>query len=282
MPGVLVTGTSSGFGLHTVVELARRGRRVYATMRDLGRRGALDSAIADAGVASRVELVRLDVTDPDSIASGVGEILARAGGHLDAVVHNAGVAVGGAFEDVPEAEARRVMETNFWGVLRLTRALLPSFRAQRHGRIVIVSSNSAYAGEPANSIYVASKWAIEGFAESLLFEVGPFGIEVVLVEPGSYKTEIWGSSPRILPEKSAYATMMRHLEKVIDEKVLASARDPREVAKVIADAIDASRPRFRYPVGPDAWIGHVARGKLPTRLQRFLVSRLLGLHRVRP
>lgn len=282
MQSVLITGTSSGFGLHAAVEAARRGWRVFATMRNLGRRAALDEAAAAAGVTDRLEVTRLDVTDPASVEEGARDVLARAGGRLDAVVHNAGVAVGGAFEDVPDAEQRRVMETNFWGVLALTRALLPAFRAQRSGRIVVVSSNSAYAGEPANAVYVASKWAIEGWAESLAFEVGPFGIDVVLVEPGSYKTEIWGTSPRILPEGSAYAGMMRHLEKVIDEKVLASARDPREVAVVIANALAARRPRFRYPVGPDAWIGHVVRGKLPTRVQRFLVSRLLGMHRVTP
>ncbi|MCC6641843.1 MAG: SDR family NAD(P)-dependent oxidoreductase [Deltaproteobacteria bacterium] len=282
MQSVLVTGTSSGFGLHAATELGRRGWRVFATMRNLGRRGALDEAAAAAGVTERLEVTQLDVTDPASVEAGARDVLARAGGRLGAVVHNAGVAVGGAFEDVADAEQRRVMETNFWGVLALTRTLLPTFRAQRSGRILVVSSNSAYAGEPANSVYVASKWAIEGWAESLAFEVGPFGIDVVLVEPGSYKTEIWGASPRILPDGSPYATMMRHLEKVIDEKVLASARDPREVAAVIADALSARRPRFRYPVGPDAWVGHVVRGKLPTRVQRFLVSRLLGLHRVKP
>jgi len=280
MKTVLITGTSSGFGLHASVAVARNGWRVFATMRNLGKRAPLDAALAEAGVAERVEVSRLDVTQPASIDESVRAILQRTGGHLDAVVQNAGVAVGGAFEDVPEVEARRVLETNFWGVLGLTRALLPTFRAQRRGRIVIVSSNSAYAGEPANAIYVASKWAIEGWAESLMYEITPFGIELVLVEPGSYKTEIWGSSPRVLPEDSPYRALMQHLEKAIDEKVLASARDPREVAAVIARALDARRPRFRYPVGPDAWIGHIARGKLPSRLQRFAITHLLGLHRV--
>ena len=280
MRSVLITGTSSGFGLHATVEVARHGWRVFATMRNLGKRAPLDAALAEAGVTERVEVSRLDITQPASIAEAVATILQRTGGQLDAVVQNAGVAVGGAFEDVPEVEARRVVETNFWGVLGLTRALLPTFRAQRRGRIVIVSSNSAYAGEPANAIYVASKWAIEGWAESLMYEITPFGIELVLVEPGSYKTEIWGSSPRVLPEDSPYRALMQHLEKAIDEKVLANARDPREVAAVIARALDARRPRFRYPVGPDAWIGHIARGKLPSRLQRFAITRLLGLHRV--
>ena len=107
-------------------------------------------------------------------------------------MHNAGVAVGGAFEDLPAAEARRVMETNFFGVLELTRHLLPSFRARRQGRIVIVSSEAAFAGQPANSIYCASKWAVEGWAKSLTFELEPFGLDVILIEPGPYRTQNLG------------------------------------------------------------------------------------------
>jgi len=277
MPSVLVTGTSSGFGLVTVVELAKRGWTVVASMRDLAKRAALERAIADAGVAARVHLERLDVTAADSISTAVPACLERTDGQLDAVVHNAGVAVGGAFEDLPEPELRRVMETNFFGVLGLTRALLPTFRAQRRGRILIVSSNSAYAGEPANSIYVASKWAIEGWAESLAYEIEPFGLDVVLVEPGPYRTAIWDSSPRILPPASPYRAWLQHLERVIDERVIAHARDPQEVAHTIATALGARRPRFRYPVSPEAWIGHILRGKLPSRLQRAAITRLLGL-----
>jgi short-subunit dehydrogenase len=97
---------------------------------------------------------------------------------------NAGVAVAGALEDLPESEIRRVMETNFFGVLELTRTLLPTFRAQRRGRIVLVSSQAAFAGQPANSIYCASKWALEGWAESLAYEFDAFGIHVILIEPG--------------------------------------------------------------------------------------------------
>ena len=272
---VLITGTSSGIGLATAVELARRGWSTVATMRDPSRAGRLRDAAAAAGVAERLTIEALDVTDAASIAAAVPRILA--GGPLAAVVHNAGVAAAGAFEDLPEAEIRRVMETNFFGVLALTRALLPSFRAQRRGHIVIVSSNSAFAGEPANSIYVASKWAIEGWAESLAFEAERFGIEVVLVEPGPYKTDIWDSSPRILPDGSPYTAWLRQLEEAIDAKVLASARDPHEVAVAIAAALEAARPRMRYPVSPQAHIGLFLRGKLPTRAQRWLVKRLLGV-----
>jgi NAD(P)-dependent dehydrogenase (short-subunit alcohol dehydrogenase family) len=166
----LITGTSSGFGLNSTVELAKRGWQVFATMRNLGKRGPLEQAMAQAGVAERVTIERLDVTDAPAMRVFVDALLDRTRGQLDAVVHNAGIAVGAAFEDLPEPQLRLVMETNFFAVLELTRLLLPTFRAQRHGRIVIVSSNSAYAGEPANSIYCASKWAVEGWAESLAFE----------------------------------------------------------------------------------------------------------------
>ncbi|MEO8602139.1 MAG: SDR family NAD(P)-dependent oxidoreductase [bacterium] len=277
MRSVLITGTSSGFGLASAVELARRGWQVVATMRDLAKRARLDDAAKQAGVSARLSLVRLDVTDAPSLAGAVAEVLAQTNGQLDAVVHNAGVAVGGAFEELPEAELRRVMETNFFGVLGLTRALLPTFRAQRGGRILVVSSNSAYAGEPANSIYVASKWAVEGWAESIAFELGPFGIDVVLVEPGAYRTEIWDSSPRILPAGSPYWTWLKTFERTVDERVVAQARDPQEVARTIATALDARRPRFRYPVGPDAWLGFILRGILPARLRRAAITRYLSL-----
>jgi len=278
---VLVTGTSSGIGLETAVELARRGWSVAATMRNLDKRGALEQAAARAAADERLTIERLDVTDPPAMRAYAAALLARTGGRLDAVVHNAGVAVGAAFEDLPEAQLRLVMETNFFGVLELTRLLLPAFRAQRRGRIAVVSSNSAYAGEPANSIYCASKWAVEGWAESIAYELAPFGIDVLLIEPGPYRTEIWNSSPRIRPQGTAYGAMLDVLEKAVDEHVARDARDPREVAVVIAQALEAERPRFRYPVSPQARVGHFLRGKLPSTWLRWGISRLLGLHRVR-
>lgn len=281
MRTVLVTGTSSGIGLETAVELARRGWSVAATMRNLDKRGALEQAAARAAADERLTIERLDVTDPPAMRAYAAALLARTGGRLDAVVHNAGVAVGAAFEDLPEAQLRLVMETNFFGVLELTRLLLPAFRAQRRGRIAVVSSNSAYAGEPANSIYCASKWAVEGWAESIAYELAPFGIDVLLIEPGPYRTEIWNSSPRIRPQGTAYGAMLDVLEKAVDEHVARDARDPREVAVVIAQALEAERPRFRYPVSPQARVGHFLRGKLPSTWLRWGISRLLGLHRVR-
>jgi NAD(P)-dependent dehydrogenase (short-subunit alcohol dehydrogenase family) len=278
---VLITGTSSGLGKATVVELARRGWNVLATMRDLARRESLDRALAVGAMPGNVEVARLDVTEKQSVEALVSEQIGGAHQPLDAVVHNAGVAIGAAFEDLPDAEARRIMETNFFGVINLTRALLPTFRAQRRGRIVIVSSDSAFAGEPANAIYCASKWAIEGWAEAIAYELAPFGISVVLVEPGPYRTNIWENSPRLTPAESPYLPWLEHLFKAAEIHVTNTARDPQEVGRAIAKVLEARRPRFRYPVGSVSRTGYYLRGKMPSTVYRRIVTRYLGLHRVK-
>lgn len=280
MPRVLITGTSSGIGLATTVELAKHGWDVVATMRDLTKRKELDRALETAGVDKRVTVSQLDVADRQSIDRAVAD-LDLANRSLDAVVHNAGVAAGGAFEDLDEANIRRIMEVNYFGVLALTKRLLPTFRAQRRGRILIISSESAFAGQPANSPYCASKWAIEGWAESIAYEVEHFGIDIILVEPGPYRTSIWESSPRVMPKESAYLPMMRHLEVTADALVANVAGDPVDVGKVVAKALGSRRPRFRYAVGPTARFNHFTRGKLPSTVVRKLIGRYLGLGRVR-
>ena len=234
---VLITGTSTGFGHITTELLAARGWRVFATMRDLKRKDSLDRALKDAALSERVTFLRLDVTHPASIEAAVKSVLAETGNTLDAVVHNAGIAIAGVLEDLPDADIRRVMETNFFGVLALTRALLPTFRAQRHGRIVLVSSQAALSGQPGNSMYCASKWALEGWAESLAYEVDPFGIDVVVIEPGPYRTEIWNSTTWVKPSHSAYLPWLRQLQIAVDRHQAKTSRDPREVAATIAKAL---------------------------------------------
>jgi NAD(P)-dependent dehydrogenase (short-subunit alcohol dehydrogenase family) len=250
---------------------------VFAAMRDLSKRAALEQALAQGGAAGTVSFVQLDLTDAASIERGAGEVLAETGGRLDAVVHNAGVSAAGALEDLPPDEIRRVMEVNFFGVIALTRALLPAFRAQSSGRIVLVSSEAAFFGQPGNSIYCASKWALEGWAESIAFELAPFNIDIVIIEPGPYRTEIWRTTPRFMPEGSPYRAFARRVSHAADAHAARMARDPKEVAEAIARALEAKRPRFRYPVGPLAKLNHFLRGKIPARLMRRGVSRYLGL-----
>jgi NAD(P)-dependent dehydrogenase (short-subunit alcohol dehydrogenase family) len=277
MPTVLITGTSTGFGRVTTELLAARGWRVFATMRDLERKDALERALRDAGLSERVTFVQLDVTDPASIEAAVATALSETGNALDAVVHNAGVAVAGVLEDLSDADIQRVMGTNFFGVLKLTRALLPIFREQRRGRIVLFSSQSALAGQPGNSMYCASKWALEGWAESLAYEVDPFGIDVVLIEPGPYRTEIWNNTKWVVPSSSAYLSWLKLLRHAADRHQAKTSRDPKEVALVVAKALEARRPRFRYQVGPFAKLDYFLRGKMPTKLIRRGTTRYLGL-----
>jgi NAD(P)-dependent dehydrogenase (short-subunit alcohol dehydrogenase family) len=284
VPTVLITGSSSGFGLLTAVTLAQGGWVVVASMRNLERRAALDAAVAAAGVGDRVHVVPLDVADPASVEQGVKEAEAIAGGGLDAVVCNAGIALAGLFEDVPDDELRRVMETNFFGVTAMARACLPAMRQRRRGRFLVVSSNSAFAGAPGVSAYHASKWAVEGWAESIAYEVAPFGIDVVLVEPGSFKTEIWGNSPSIAPAGSAYAAAHPLLESG-KATLQRWGRDPQQVADVIARALEVPRRRLRlrYPVGPDAKAEYYfVRRFVPVKAYMAVVRRVLGLNRFKP
>jgi NAD(P)-dependent dehydrogenase (short-subunit alcohol dehydrogenase family) len=277
MPTVLITGTSTGFGRVATELLAARGWRVFAAMRDLAGKEPLERALRDAGLSERVTFVQLDLTNPSSIEAAAKSVLAQTGNTLDAVVHNAGIAVAGVLEDLSDDDIRRVMETNFFGPLNLTRALLPTFRAQRRGRIVLVSSQAAFAGQPGNSMYCASKWALEGWAESLAYEVDPFGIDVVLIEPGPYRTEIWNSTKWVMPADSAYLPWLKRLRQAADRHQAKTSRDPKEVAAVIAKALEARKPRFRYQVGFFAKLDYFLRGKMPTRLIRRGTTRYLGL-----
>ncbi|MEU2348790.1 SDR family oxidoreductase [Modestobacter sp. NPDC049651] len=279
-PAVLITGCSSGLGLETAVELAGRGWQVVASMRDPVRRGALDERARSAGLGP-LDVVPLDVADAASSEQGVKAALELTGGRLDAVVSNAGTASGGAFEDTDEDEWRRVLETNLIGTLRLTQLVLPVLRQQRSGRLVFISSDSARYGNPGLSLYCASKWALEGWAESLAYEVEPFGVRVSLVEPGNYDTAIWATTPRITPPGSAYAGMAMIVERFVETQHLPQSRDPREVARAVAGVLTARRPAFRVPVGPDAKVAAVL-GRLPYRLTAAAVRRVTGLHRWRP
>ena len=190
MRTALITGASSGFGLLTSVTLAKRGWRVLATMRDLNRREKLEAAARNAGVLEQIDFHALDIKNPQQIAT-IADLIADRGEPLHALVNNAGFAVPGFADDITDAELREQFDTNFFGSVAVTRALLPQMRRQGFGHVVMVSSISGRLGFPGVSSYAASKFALEGWTETLRYEMKPLGIQVVLVEPGSFATDIW-------------------------------------------------------------------------------------------
>jgi len=202
----LVTGASSGFGLLTSIELAKSGFRVVATMRDLARRERLDHAISAAGIATKIDIRALDVTNFDVIEPFV-EGVVRDYGRLDVLVNNAGFAVAGFAEDIKLDELRLQFETNFFGAVAMTKAALPTMRRQHSGHIIQVSSIAGLLGSVTVSSYSASKHALEGWSESLRLEVNALGIKVVLVEPGAFLTDIW-TRGAVMGEQATKATSL--------------------------------------------------------------------------
>lgn len=277
MKSILVTGASSGFGLGVTVELARRGWTVYAGLRDVSKSPSLDEALSQAGVPrDRVEVVELDVTSPASIESAAKSVLASTGGHLDAVLHNAGFTTAGFFEDLSDEECRRLMETSFFGTLGLTRALLPAMRANRRGRIAVVTSNALNVPHPMFSVYAAAKWALEGWCEALSLELAPFGIDVLVLQPGAHGTSFEANVVPVVPEHSAYA----HLFEAAGPRLAwigQHQRDPRKGVLEMVSALEAERPPFRARVGLDDKISAALNGVLPYRVREYAVRWITGL-----
>jgi len=263
----LVTGASSGFGLLIAVELAKRGCRVVAAMRDPGKRAALMQEADRAGAAGSIEVVRLDVTDAETIEAAVSDMLRRHG-RIDVLVNNAGMAVGGFVEEVPMAAWRAQMETNFLGLVAMTRAVLPAMREQGAGTIIQMSSVSGLWGIPGFGAYAASKFAVEGFSESLRHEVGPLGIRVAVVEPGAYRTAIWEKGFAEMHDRlgSPYAGALKAVLGIA-RRTAETAPDPREVAELVGRLADKRRiTRLRYPIGRGARLLPLAGRLLPWRL----------------
>jgi NAD(P)-dependent dehydrogenase (short-subunit alcohol dehydrogenase family) len=270
-PVALVTGASSGIGESTARALLAQGFTVYAVARRVDRM----SALATDGVHP----FAMDVTDDASVVAGVDRILAEQG-RIDVLVNNAGYGSYGAVEDVPIEEARRQFEVNVFGLARLVQLVTPPMRAQESGRIINISSIGGKFYEPFGAWYHATKFAVEGFSDSLRMELRPFGIKVVLIEPGPIRTE-WNEIARdSLLDRSGsgpYASFARRAHAVMerfDEPSRAST--PEEVADKIVKAALARRPAARYPVWRGARVITASRDLLPDRVFDEMVSRTYG------
>ncbi len=274
---VLITGSSSGIGLLTAIEMARRGHRVIATMRDPGRRSRLDEAASKAGVLDRIDVRQLDVTDFVMIPHVVNAVL-RHHGRIDVLVNNAGFAVAGFAEDMSLQEVRQQFETNFFGQVAMTHAVLPGMRAQRSGHIIMVSSASGLVGQPGLSSYSASKFALEGWTEALRIELRSAGIRVVLVEPGSFESDIWTRNVQIGERVFSPDSPNLQRTKRFAEVVKAVPKgDATKVARLIASVADNPNPRLRYVVGFDAHLQQWLRAITPWKWYERLVSKALKL-----
>jgi NAD(P)-dependent dehydrogenase (short-subunit alcohol dehydrogenase family) len=246
----VVTGSSSGIGLATSLALARNGYLTYATMRNLAKRNSFESIADKQHLPIRV--VQLDVTDENSIKSAIESILSEAG-RIDLLVNNAGYVLTGAFEDIGINEIKALYETNVFGVIRVTQAVLPIMRKQGSGRIINISSGAGRIGYPGGSAYVSSKFALEGLSESMAYEIEQFGIRTVLVEPGFVRTKIGENmaiSKKIQDPNSPYSQMMQMMSSN-QERMLENGSDADLVASVVAEAATAKEPNFRYLAGKD-------------------------------
>ncbi len=262
---VLITGASSGIGAATAAHLVARGHHVYGTSR---------RPREEPG--DGVRWLRMDVCEDESVRKGVETMLGEAGA-IDAVVCNAGIGIFGSVEEVTIDDARRQLETNFFGVLRVLRAVLPGMRAARSGRVIVVGSLAGRAPIPFQAHYSASKAALDALTASLANEVREFGVHASLVEPGDIRTPFndamdWTTSPT----DSAYGERIRSAADVI-RKSLPEAPPPEVVARSITRALEARHPRARYAVGAEARIVPFGRRLLPDRINLALIRRHFGL-----
>jgi NAD(P)-dependent dehydrogenase (short-subunit alcohol dehydrogenase family) len=249
----VVTGTSTGFGFDTARLLAEAGHRVYGTMRDIAGRNAEPARkLAAFGVTA----VELDVTDQASVDRGTAQIL-DAAGRVDVLVNNAGTAHFGTTEAFTAESFERQFATNVTGAFRLSRAFLPGMRANRSGLVVFLSSVVGRFVIPFTGVYTSSKWAVEALAESLSYELRPFNVDVAIVEPGAYATNIFNAqiTPDDLDRLASYGDVAKTID-AIGAALGATAGDPIEVAKAIAALVAApagSRPlRTPVPAGSPA------------------------------
>ncbi|OLT26402.1 short-chain dehydrogenase [Nocardiopsis sp. CNR-923] len=249
---VLITGTSSGIGLAAAVAAARAGWRTVATLRDTARADALREAAADAGVD--LDIRPLDVTDPASVATAIDGIIADHG-RLDAVVNNAGAGHVGTLENDAIDDVRAVMEVNFFGVLNVSKAALPHLRATG-GRLITVSSVGGVVGQPFNEAYSASKFAVEGYMESLAPVLAQLGVHVSLVEPAAVASEFinnLGIDPEaLLAAAGPYAPSLTALTTHGAAHLQASAQTPAEVAETVLEALTGEQPALRLQTSDGA------------------------------
>jgi len=276
---ILITGCSSGFGLLIAARLASKNHQVIATMRDLRKKDALINEVNKrCGTAA---VYAMDVTDKDSIHQTVSEIGTKYG-YIDVLINNAGYGIGGFFEDLTDNEIRQQMETNFFGVQNVTRSIIPFMRQRRHGKIINISSVAGFSASPAFGAYNASKWALEAFSESLRYELKLFGIDVLLIEPGTYKTKIFEENARYAKNfnnpESPYYHYSQQLKKRTMEYVADCHKDTEDVAALAEKLINIKNSPFRNIPDIESKTLSILRKFLPFKIYSWIIQTALKLN----
>lgn len=247
----LITGCSSGIGYETALTLAQNGFCTYAGVRNTKNSDTLEKKIAKEKLD--LKILQLDVNDKSSIENAINQIKTEEK-RIDVLINNAGYGLVGFFEELRLDEIRSQFETNFFGVLTVTKKVIPLMREQKSGTIINISSGAGQVGFPGISAYVSTKFAIEGFSESLMYELFPFGIRVIIIEPGVIKTNFFHNcivSEKSSKKSSSYSNSLKKIQKNI-ELMQEHATSPVEVAKVILHALKTDEPKQRYVIGNDA------------------------------
>lgn len=272
----VITGASSGFGLLTTIALAKKDYLVIATMRNLKKQVNLISQANQLNLQQNIKIQQLDVTDQNSLHNF--QLFLKEINRVDLLINNAGYANGGFVEEIPVEEYRKQFETNLFGAISITQLVLPYMREQQIGKIINISSISGQVGFPGLSPYVSSKYALEGWSESLRLEVQPFGIDVTLIEPGSYNTNIWEVGKQLATNQSDTTSPYKeYMDKI--QKHINSGSDtfgnPIDVANKIVEVAEAKRTTLRYPIGKGVKFMILAKKILPWRLWEYLVLKSL-------
>ena len=253
----VVTGSSSGIGFETSLMLARNGFQTYATMRDPKKGENIKSIATKENLPIHIE--QLDVTDNKSVTNAIQAIVSKAG-RLDVLVNNAGYALTGAFEDLAIEEIKAQYETNLLGLIRTSQAVLPIMREQKSGTIVNISSGAGRVGLPGFSAYVSTKFAVEGLSESMAYELEPFGIKVILIEPGVIRTNAFKNvviAKKSQNPNSPYSQIMQKMSASFEHMLENASSSPDLVAKVVLQDVTSENPSLsRYLAGKDieSWI----------------------------
>ena len=245
----VVTGSSSGIGYETSLMLARNGFLTYATMRNLNKSENIKLVATKENLPIRIN--QLDVTDDVSVKNTVQAILSETG-RIDVLVNNAGYGLNGAFEDLAMDEIKAQYETNVFGLIRTTQSVLPIMRRQKSGIIVNISSGAGRFGFPGSSAYISTKFAVEGLSESMSYELEPFGIKVVLVEPGVIRTNfVTVVAKKSQDPNSPYSQIMQKTATAFENMMANASSSPDIVAKVVLNAVTNENPNLRYLAGKD-------------------------------